>query len=130
MSYYYDNEHLDEPDDFDLTQAEDQIQREEDFDKYCDDIKDIHEEMMEYVKYSKNPSLMENSDYLDLMELIRKGEYKFTFQEEQKFLRSKSSKYGFANRSKNDNIDLSYLFHTFELDSEIENSEFVNIDEK
>ena len=126
MSYYY-NENQEDPEKYDIGEGQEQIEREEQFDKYCDDLKDVHEEMREYAQYSENPSLMEFSDYFDLMELIRKGEYKFTHKEEQIFLQ-KNSRFGGWGRSHYDNIDLSYLFTTFDLDpDENENNEFVDI---
>jgi hypothetical protein len=125
MSYYYNNENQEDPDDYDLSEGQQQIEREEQFDKYCDDIKDVHAEMIEYAQYTENPGLMEFSDYFDLMNLIEKGEYKFTPREEQNYLR-KYSRYGGWGRSHHDNcvipdpIDMTdlYLFDTFNLDTE------------
>ena len=123
MSYYYNNENQEDPDDYDLTEGQEQIEIEEQFDKYCDHVKDVHEEMIEY---AQNSGLMEFSDYFDLMNLIEKGEYEFTTREKQIYLRSNSSRYAFANRSTYDNcfipdpIDMTdlHLFDTFNLDTE------------
>ena len=69
---------------------------------------------------------MEFSDYFDIMDLIRKGEYKFTTREEQNFLKKNSRYGGWGSSSTNDNcfipdpIDMTdlYLFDTFNLDTD------------
>ena len=110
MSYY--NEHFDELEELDFDEAEEQIQRENDFYFYCDSMKKVHEEMREYAKYSAYPCLMEFSNYFDLMDLVQKEKYEFTTTEKKLFIRSNSYK-------QHDNIDLTYLFHTFDLNPEI-----------
>ena len=109
MTYHYNNDNYDEPeDDYEF---EDQIEREEEYDKYCNDIEEVHKGMMDYVSYCNNPSLMQYSDYFDLMNLLEKEEFKFTTAEKKLFL---SHKFKYNNYN-----DVSYLYNLdLDLDSE------------
>ena len=112
MTYY--NENLDDPED-DLYEYEEQLEREEEYDKYCDDIEEVHKGMMDYVSYCKNPNLMQYSDYFDIMNLLEKEEYKFTTAEKKLFL---SCKFKFKSKYNDFKYnDLSYLYN-LDLDSE------------
>jgi len=67
-----------------------QIEDENTFDKYCDDFKDLHDTMLDYVSYSSNPNLMQFSNYLDLMNAVDKDQFEFTTHENKTYLKSKA----------------------------------------
>ena len=41
MTYYYNNENYDDPEDYDISEGQEQIESEEKFDQYCDDVKKV-----------------------------------------------------------------------------------------
>jgi hypothetical protein len=114
MSYYF-NEHCDDPEEIDY-EVIDQIEREEQWEKYCDDVEKLHENMMDYISTSFNPSLMEHSDYFDLMKICEDDKFDFTENEKKRYLLSHRSR-SFDNCVIPDPIDLE-LFETFNLDTD------------
>jgi len=113
MSYYF-NEHCDDPEEIDY-EVIDQIEREEQWEKYCDDVEKLHETMMDYISTSFNPSLMEHSDYFDLMKICDDDKFDFTENEKKRYLLSHRNR-SFDNCVIPDPIDLE-LFETFNLDT-------------
>ncbi len=90
MTYY--NEHIDDLGEGDFNKFEEQLQREEDFEEYCNKMQNLHEYMIDYISKSNNNNLMQYSDYFDLMNLIEKEEYQFTIEEKKLFTYPKKKK--------------------------------------
>jgi len=116
MTYF--NEHCDDPNNEDFDEFDQQIEREERWDQYCDDVEKLHLNMMDYISTSANSDLMEYSDYFDLMKLAEDGEFNFSTNEKKIYLRShhKFRKH-YDNCFIPDPIDLQ-LFDTFNLDTD------------
>lgn len=57
-----------------------QIKNEELFDKYCDELKETYDEILDYVKYrSKNKNLLKNlSDYMYLEPILDDKEFEYS----------------------------------------------------
>jgi hypothetical protein len=72
--------------------------------------------MMDYISTSFNPSLMEHSDYFDLMKICEDDKFDFTENEKKRYLLSHRSR-SFDNCVIPDPIDLE-LFETFNLDTD------------
>ena len=110
----YSNDYIDDPVvEEDLNEFEEQLQREDEFDNYCNDVENLYERMTDYVSCCENPNLMQHSDYFDLMKLIQTEEYKFTTEEKKVFMSP-----NYFNQEHSNFNDTSYLYEDEEFDDD------------